>query len=305
MDRPRALALFLAVARTGSFSRAAVDAGITPQAMSKAVKQLEAELGVRLLHRTTRKLSLTDEGTRLFELADPGLRMLDDALDQVQKSRQAEAGLIRITAPPSVATHVLVPLIIEFQAQYPQTYFDLVLDDQLTDLIEARIDVGFRTGNAPERNVVVRHLGNIPMSICAAPAYLATHGTPDSLEALLRDHRCTGFRHPKTGRMMPWELMVDGELVFQSVPAILRCNDVATEHAAVLRGVGIGQLLDYTIADDLAAGRLVRLLPELSTARLGLYMYYAQRTQNPLRVRRFIDFVIAAADLKRAADAGA
>ncbi|MEC5387144.1 LysR family transcriptional regulator [Uliginosibacterium sp. H3] len=301
MDKSRALALFLAVARAGSFSRAASDAGITPQAMSKAVKQLEAELGVRLLHRTTRKLSLTDEGARLFELADPGLRLLDDALGQVQQSRQAEAGLVRITAPPSVATHVLVPLIAEFQAEYPQTHFDLVLEDQFTDLIESRIDVGFRSGNAPERNVVARHLGNVPMSICAAPAYLARHGTPDSLEALLRQHRCTGFRHPKTGRTMPWELMVDGELVFQNVTSVFSCDDVATEHAAVLSGVGIGQLLDFTIAADLAAGRLVRLLPELASARPGLYMYYAQRTQIPLRVRRFIDFVIAAADPKRAA----
>jgi DNA-binding transcriptional LysR family regulator len=118
VDRTRALTLFLAVVRAGSFSRAAVEAGLTPQAMSKAVRQLEAQ-NVRLLHRTTRKLSMTDEVSRLFELADPGMRILDDAVDQVHASREAAGGTVRVVAPPSLSGKLLVPLIREYQQLHP------------------------------------------------------------------------------------------------------------------------------------------------------------------------------------------
>lgn len=294
MEKAHCLTVFLAVVRAKSFRQAAIQAGVTPQAMSKSVKQLEEHLGIRLLHRTTRKLSLTDEGARLFELADPGLRLLDEALGHVQHSRQEMDGLIRVTAPPSVGSRILVPLLRQFQEQHPGTHFDLQLEDHFTDLVAAKIDVGFRAGTAPERNVIVRHLHNLPMTICAAPAYLRKYGTPDSLDALLK-HRCTGFRHSNTGRLLPWELQIDGAIVFQEVPAVATFNDIETEVAAVRAGIGIGQLIDYMIGDDLEAGTLIPLLPQFSSSRLGLYMYYPQRERIPLRVRRFIDFVLETA----------
>jgi DNA-binding transcriptional LysR family regulator len=259
--------------------------------MSKAVKQLEEHLGIRLLHRTTRKLSLTDEGARLFELADPGLRLLDEALGHVQHSRHEMDGVIRVTAPLSIGSRILVPLVRGFQEQHPGTHFDFQLDDHFTDLVAAKIDVGFRAGTAPERNVVARQLRKLSMTICASPDYLRQHGTPDSLESLLQ-HRCTGFRHPNTGRLIPWELQIGGEIVFQEVPAVATFNDVEAEVAAVRAGIGIGQLTDYMIGDDLETGKLIPLLPQFASARLGLYIYYPQRERIPLRVRRFIDFVV-------------
>lgn len=201
MDRTRALTLFLAVVRAGSFSRAAVEAGLTPQAMSKAVRQLETHLNVRLLHRTTRKLSMTDEGSRLFELADPGMRMLDDAVEQVHASREAAGGTIRVAAPPSLGGTLLVPLIRDYQLVHPSARFDVLLDDRFTDLVEARVDVGFRVGTSAERNVIARKLREVRLVICAAPAYIEENGKPTSLAQLLK-HRCTGFRHPNTGKTM-------------------------------------------------------------------------------------------------------
>lgn len=294
MEKAHCLTVFLAVVRAKSFRQAAIQAGVTPQAMSKSVKQLEEHLGIRLLHRTTRKLSLTDEGARLFELADPGLRLLDEALGHVQHSRQEMDGLIRITAPPSIGSRILVPLLRQFQENHPGTHFDLQLEDHFTDLVAAKIDVGFRAGTAPERNVIARHLHNLPMTICAAPEYLRKYGSPDSLDSLLR-HRCTGFRHSNTGRLLPWELQIDGAIVFQEVPAVATFNDIETEVAAVRAGIGIGQLIDYMITGDLEAGTLIPLLPQFSSSRLGLYMYYPQRERIPLRVRRFIDFVLETA----------
>jgi DNA-binding transcriptional LysR family regulator len=291
MDKARAVANFLVVARSGSFSQAAIEAGVTPQAMSKTVRQLEEALGVRLIHRTTRKLSLTEEGQQLCDLAEPGLRILDEALNQVQHSRQKIEGLIRLSGPTSVGLRILVPMVREFRERYPAVQFDLQLDDHFTDLIEAKIDVGFRAGTAPERNLIVRRLRGIKQIICASPDYLERHGKPESLEDLLR-HRCTGFRHPNTGRVVPWELQVGDNLVYQDVPAIVTFNNVEAEVEAVRSGIGIGQLTGYMVEQELANGTLVPVLPELATERLSLYMFYPQRKQIAPRVRAFIDFAM-------------
>jgi len=294
MDRARVITLFMGAARTRSFSRAAAEAGLTPQAVSKAVRQLEDHLGVRLFHRTTRSLSLTEEGSRLFELANPGLRLLDEAMDQVRNSRQDADGLIRVAAPQSIGTTLLIPLLTEFQHRYPGAYFDVQLDDHFVDLVENKIDVGFRAGTPPERNLVSRKLGDIPLLVCASPLYLERHGKPKNVEAL-KQHRCTGFRQPNTGKLVPWELHIGSETVFQEIPAVASFNTVEGELEAVRAGVGIGQMPLYMIQRDLAEGTLVHLLPKQTSALRGVYIYYPQRTQMPLRVRHFIDYIAESA----------
>jgi DNA-binding transcriptional LysR family regulator len=289
MDKARVVTLFIGVVRAGSFSQAAADAGLSPQAVSKAVRQLEDHLGVRLFHRTTRSLSLTEEGERLFELANPGLRLLDEALDHVQNSRKDMDGVIRVAAPTSFGNHMLVPLVRDFQEQYPGVQFDLLMEDHFTDLIEAKIDVGFRGGNPPERNLISRRIGDIGLVICAAPRYIERYGAPKTVDELLA-HRCTGFRQPNTGRMVPWELHVDGGTVYKDIPTVASFNTVEGEVQAVRAGVGIGQLAAYMVDRDLADGNLVHLLPQTTTVNSGVFMYYQQRTQMPQRVRQFIDF---------------
>ncbi len=237
------------------------------------MRTLEEYLGVRLFHRTTRKLSLTTEGARLFELAEPGMRQLDEALEQVRSNRSEDDGMVRVTAPHSVGARVLVPLIRAFREEYPGITFDVVLSDLFTDLVEAKIDIGFRAGTSPGQNLVARKLCDLPLLICAAPEYLARHGTPDSLDAL-RHHACTGFRRPVTGRLLPWELMVDGDLVYLEVPAVAtlpamwrpRSRRCAPASAS-------GELSAYMVQDDLAAGRLVSILPDYRSNNVGLYMY--------------------------------
>ncbi|NYE61742.1 DNA-binding transcriptional LysR family regulator [Duganella sp. 1224] len=297
MDKARVISLFIGVVRAKSFSQAAVDAGLTPQAVSKAVRQLEDHLGVRLFHRTTRSLSLTDDGARLFELANPGLRLLDEALEQIRNSRLEVDGLIRLAAPTSIGNAIIVPLLQEFQQRYPGAHFDVQLDDHFTDLVESKIDVGFRAGSPPERNLISRKLGAMTLLTCAAPAYLAQHGTPRRV-ADLAAHRCTGFRQPNTGRLLPWEFHVDGATVYQDVTAVASFNTVEGELTAVLNGVGIGQVPVFMIERELASGALVPLLTQTITANSGVFMYYQQRTQMPLRVRHFIDFVAERATLR-------
>jgi DNA-binding transcriptional LysR family regulator len=290
MDTTRVLNIFLSVARAQSFSQAAHDTGLTTPAVSRAIAQLEAHLGVRLLHRTTRRVNLTDEGARLFELADAGLRLLDEAMDKTVYSKQT-GGVIRIAAPRSLGVKLLVPAIASFQEAHPDVLFEVVLDDHFTDLVANRIDVGFRAGTAPERNVIARSLGSMSLVVCASTQYVAKHGFPRSANEL-SEHRCTGFRHPNTGRTVPWELLVGNEFVFKDVHAVATFNDVDAELAAVRAGIGIGQLPDYLVAGEVNGGGLVALLPQCATSRLGVFMFYPERERIPARVRQFIDYVM-------------
>ncbi len=294
MDKSRVISLFIGVVRAGSFSQAAVSEGLAAQSVSKAIRQLEDYLGVRLFHRTTRSLALTEEGQRLYELASPGLQLLDEALEQVRNSGDEVEGLIRISAPTSLGSHLLAPMLCEFQERHPRARFDLVLADQFTDLVAAKIDVGFRAGSAPDRNLIARRIGDVVLKICAAPAYLERHGRPASREELAL-HRCTGYRQANTGRLMPWELQGEEGTLALDMPCVASFNTVESEAAAVMRGIGIGQLAGYLVDEEIAAGKLEHLLPELDTRNAGIYMTYPQRTRMPSRVRLFIDYAYDAA----------
>jgi DNA-binding transcriptional LysR family regulator len=187
--------LFIGVVRAKAFSQAAVDAGLTPQAVSKAVRQLEEHLGVRLFHRTTRSLSLTDEGAPV-RAGQPRPAPAGRGARPDQGSRLEVEGLIRVAAPTSIGNAIIVPLLQEFQQRYPGAHFDVQLDDHFTDLVESKIDVGFRAGSPPERNLISRKLGDITLLTCAAPSYLARTARRRKVSELAA-HRCTGFRRPR------------------------------------------------------------------------------------------------------------
>lgn len=292
MDDLRALSTLARVVESGSFRRAAVDLGVAPQATSKTVRQLEAQLGVRLLHRTTRKLSLTDEGAQLLAQIRPALSTIHTALGELRSARQDVVGTLRITAPRSVGQHLVLPLVGPFLDLHPSLQLQLELEDRFTDVTLAKIDVGFRVGPAMDRNVVARRLIDIQQWICASPEYLERHGRPKSWDELLR-HRCTGFRHVNTGRVLPWEYQLHGETTYRDVPARFETNDVDAEVLAVLSGIGIGQLPSYVARPLVEQGRLVHLLVRHTSERMGLYIYYAQRTHLPARSRKFIEFAVA------------
>jgi len=210
----RAIAVFTKAAELGSLRQAADAQGITPQAASQALAQLEVFLGVRLFHRTTRRLSLTEEGARFLESARPGLDRLHRALQDARQDRQQMAGPLRIVAPRFIADGLLWPLLDEFCAAHPGVEPDVRLDDRLGNWVEDRVDVGFRAGGAPEEGLIARRLLPLQLIACAAPAYLQRHGVPASLDELAAGgHRCSGFRRPSTGKLMPWEFAVDGEIV--------------------------------------------------------------------------------------------
>jgi DNA-binding transcriptional LysR family regulator len=287
----RAISTFVKAAELGSLRQAAIAQAITPQAASQALTQLESHLGVRLFHRTTRKLSLTEEGSRFLEAAQPGLSTLQRALHGARRGREEIAGPLRIVAPRSTMLTVLWPVLEEFCRLHPRVEPDVQLDDRIGNWVEDRVDVGFRAGSAPEGGVVSRRLLPMQLIVCAAPSYLAKHGAPASIEELAQ-HRCSGFRHPMSGKVMPWDFKVGDEVVSSAIATSFCTNDLDLEAQAVLAGEAIGQLLGTTVAPLIRAGRLVPLLPEHMADHLALYVYYGSRVSQPARVRAFIDLAV-------------
>lgn len=289
MDQVRALTLFSKVAALGSFQRVAVAEGITAQAVGKSIRQLEDHLGVRVVHRTTRRCSLTQEGQSLLELTRGPLAELDRALASVNAASQQVVGSLRVSAAPS-ARHVLAEPIARFCERHPRVRIELITANAFTDTVGERVDVGFRSGHPPQGDLVARRLFTVRQRLCAAPAYLLRHGTPATLDDL-RGHRCTGFRDAQSGKPWPWQLA--GAQGDHAPDPIVSTNDPETEVALVRAGVGIGLLDDITAGMDLQAGRLVEVLPEARPADLGFHLYYPTRKRMPQRTRAFIDFMLA------------
>jgi DNA-binding transcriptional LysR family regulator len=287
----RSIATFAKTAELGSLRQAAAAQGMTPQAASQALAQLEQHLGVRLFHRTTRSMSLTDEGRQFLEAAQPALVGLQRALHMARRATDEIAGPLRIVGPRSTFAPVLWPLLDEFCRLYPEVQPDVQLDDRIGNWVEDRVDVGFRVGPSPAEGVIARRLFGLQLIVCAAPAYLARHGAPDSLNALAA-HRCSGFRHPSTGKIVPWYVRVGDEVIEHPVVPALCVNDEALETEAVLAGHAIGLVTSVTAAAHIRAGRLVPLLTAHVADRSGVFIYYGSRAAQPARARAFIDLAI-------------
>lgn len=289
----RAIATLAKAIELGSLRQAALAQGVTPQAASQAIAQLEQHLGVRLLHRTTRRLALTAEGLCLLENARPALASLDRALLLTREIKDEMAGPLRIVGPRSSFAPLLMPLLTEFCQAHPGIRPDVQLDDGLGNWVQDRVDVGFRIDTSPEDGVIGRRLFPVQLIVCAAPAYLARHGWPTRVDDLAT-HRCSVYRHPATGKVAPWYLTVDGEVEHHHLPAsAFSTNDTELELGAVLAGQVIGQMANFLVADHLRAGRLVPLLLPHLSAPMGLHLYYGSRIAQPRRVRAFIDLAVA------------
>lgn len=292
MDELRALRLFHKVAETGSLRQAAVSEGLTPQAVSKSIGQLEQHLGIRLLSRTTRKSSLTQEGMQLREQTAAPIEDLANALRRARSATERITGTLRLSAAPS-ARKVLTAPIAAFCNLHPEVTIEFLAANAFSDLVLDQVDVGFRAGMPPQGEFVARRLFTVPQVVCAAPAYLARYGTPASVEEL-PSHRCTGFRHHATGRVLPWELEDAGRPITVDVTPFFCTNDPEVELDVVRSGTALGLLDSINAAHDLRTGNLVALWPHLANNALGFHIYYAGGRRLPRRTRAFIDFITSA-----------
>jgi DNA-binding transcriptional LysR family regulator len=287
----RAIETFAKAIELGSIRRAAAAQGVSPQAASQSLAALEERLGVRLLHRTTRSIALTQEGQQFLETAQPALAALERAVDNVRIAKDEIAGPLRIIAPRYSFLPLLWPLVHAFCRQHPEVQPDIKLDDRIGNWVQDRADVGFRIGSPPDDDVAARRLFAVQLIVCAAPSYIAEFGVPSSIDQLT-SHRCSVFRHPATGRVLPWLLKVGDEVIARNVAPALSTNDAQLETEAVLAGQVIGLLSGLSAAALIRSGRLVPLLTEHATDHMSVHIYYGSRAAQPSRVRAFIDLAV-------------
>lgn len=287
----RSITTFIKAAELGSLRKAAADLGISPQAASKALAQLEAHLDVRLFHRTTRVMSLTDAGQRLFEDVQPAVTGMQRALQSARSARDEFAGPLRITGPRTTFQPILWRLVDEFCDMHPGIQPDVLLDDRIGNWVEDRVDVGFRLGPSPHEGVIARRLFPVQLPICGAPSYFAKHGVPESL-ADLAAHRCSAYRHPSTGKVLPWRVKIDGQAADQPVVPAICSNDELFELQAVLAGKVLGQLAGVTAAPFIRSGALIPILVDHMPDYASYFVYFGSRSSQPVRARAFIDLAV-------------
>jgi DNA-binding transcriptional LysR family regulator len=283
------IAVFARVVELGSFTRAAEQLGVPRSTVSRAVARLEERLGVRLLQRSTRALRLTDAGVAYHERVAAALGLIEDAEGEVSHLQGAPRGTLRITAPYDVGAGFLAEIVARFTARYPEVRVDAVLTGRLVDLIAEGFDLAIRAGRLRDSSLMSRNLGSMESRLFAAPAYLAARGQPASPEAL-RDHDCVLFR-PQNGKAR-WRLTGSAGAVLVEVSGSIGADDFSFVRAAVCAGAGVGLLPWFLCVDDVAAGRLVRVLPRYEQTGVALYIVYPPTEHLPQRVAVFRDFLI-------------
>lgn len=282
------LAIFVAVVESGSFSRAAEQLDLANSAVSRAVKKLETKLGVSLLNRTTRQLSLTEEGERYFRRVQLILQEMAAAENELMESRQTPRGLLRIDAATPVMLHLLMPLIKPFRERYPEITLSLVSSETFINLIERKVDVAIRAGTLTDSSLRAKPLFASYRKIIASPDYLARYGTPQCVEDL-KDHVCLGFS--ETASLNRWPAsQCDGQL-YDITPGITS-NSGETLKQLCLMGNGIACLSDYMINREIREGKFVELLTDrlLPVEMPFSAVYYSDRAVST-RIRTFIDFL--------------
>ena len=269
----------MAIARRGTFRAAAVDLGVSTTALSHTIAKFESGLGVRLFNRTTRSVSLTDAGRLFIDNVGPSLQGVYDALEVVRARRETPSGLLRINTPPFAARTILSSLVLKFLQRYPEMQVDIVTDGRLIDIVAEGFDMGVRVAKLIPNDMIAISLGQPQRhAIVASPQYLKEQGSPETPLDLLH-HACIRVRLPD-GTIYRWHLENAGEVVQVDVRGQLTLDEASLARIAVLEGAGIGCFLEQDVVEDIAAGRLVRLLNDWPPPFPGLCIYYPGR-RNP------------------------
>jgi len=284
------VALFVHVVRAGSFAAAARRLGMPSNTASRRVQQLEQRLGVRLMQRSTRRLTLTDAGQVFFARCAEQVEELEQSARDLAENTERPGGRVRVAAPADFFSFFSMGWITEFLATYPKVRLEFVLSDARTDLLGEGIDVALRMGKVLEPSLIARQIGSGRATLVASPAYLATRGTPTSV-ASLADHDC--IAEPNTSGRMTWRL--DGPAGPQEVPVTGRfhANTVRVMIDAALAGLGVALLPAAMTAPHVRAGELVEILPGHSVDGVGVYFVYLSRRQLPRAVTVFIEFAMS------------
>ncbi|PKM27537.1 MAG: LysR family transcriptional regulator [Gammaproteobacteria bacterium HGW-Gammaproteobacteria-13] len=288
MDRLMATRVFVEVVERGSQTAAAEALEMSRAMVSRYLGELEAWVGARLLHRTTRKLSLTGAGEQLLGQCREMLAMAEAMQSVSRTDEAAPRGTLRIACSQSLAQAWLVRALDDFIRRYPQVSVDLLVGSQAVNLVEARIDLALRITNQLDPNLIARQLAVCRSVVCATPAYLAKHGTPQRPEDLAQ-HNCLSYAY--FGRSI-WEFSRAGEPHAVAVSGNLSANESMVLLEAVLADIGISLQPRYSVSAHLRSGALVQLLPDYEPQELGIHALYGTRRQMPPALRALLDFLI-------------
>ena len=284
--------VFVAVVRCGSFANAARSLDLSQSVASRAVARLEKRLGVRVLDRTTRSVSLTDEGRGLFERLEPLLQGFEDAFTSVAKEQSRVRGKLRVKLHPTLAHMIDGKQLKSFLEDYPDLSVEFISSDKLGDLVGEGLDIALYVGELSSSSLIARKLLDTRVITVAAPDYLARHRKVAQPSDLLKsEHTLIDYRNPETGRTFPWEFHRGRKIMKIATPGRLIVSDIVTLHGICVAGWGIAQVLEAAVKPMLGTGALVKLLPEWGDERFPIYALYPSRNYVPPKVRVFIDFV--------------
>jgi DNA-binding transcriptional LysR family regulator len=281
--------VFFNVVEANGFGAAARRLETTPASVSRRVKSLEQRLGVRLLQRTTRKLSLTEAGERYFREGRRLLHELDDLEQALTASAHEPEGELRIVAPMSFGQRRLAPLVVRFAKLHPKLRISLILEDRETDLIDAAADLAIRIGHPADSSMIARAIAPVPRHACASPEYLERRGYPESPEDLLH-HDCLHYN--LISEREEWTFLSDNGEQTLAIRGNFCSNNGDVLAEAAVQGLGITLLPNFIVEEGLAGGRLVKVLENYERAPLTLFALYPSRQHVPAKTRRFLDFLL-------------
>ncbi|MDQ7981632.1 LysR family transcriptional regulator [Paraburkholderia sp. SARCC-3016] len=288
------IGVFAAVVDTGTFAAASELLEMSPPGVSRAIARLEKRLKIRLFNRTTRSVSLTDEGRRFYEQVMPHLRGMEEAAAAAAGNAVSVRGKLRINLDPVISRSVLAPPLEAFMDAHPDLELEFIARDHLGDLIADGFDLALRFGEPRSSSLVARKLLETPVVTVAAPAYLEQHGRPANPQALSEQtHRCLEFRNPETGRPYAWEFHRKRKQLVVPTNGRLTVNEPSALLSACVAGFGIAQMLLLVAEPLIREGKLINLFPDWSDERFPLYAYHPSRHHVPAKTRAFLDFVVA------------
>lgn len=275
------LAAFEVVAKHGSFTRAATELGMSQSALSHAIKMLEDRLGVRLLARTTRSVSVTDAGETLLRSLRPALEDIATGVDALGAMRGKAAGPIRLTATKHAVSSVVMPVLPKFFSDYPDVQIDMIVDDGFIDIVANKIDAGIRFGDIVEKDMIAVRIGpDVPMCVVGAPSYFQKFGQPQTPRDLSA-HQCINYRHLRTSGFFGWEFVEDGRPLQARVNGPLTFSNTELLLEAALAGHGLAYTYENYALEHIEAGRLERTLAKWCPTFPGYYLYHPSRRQVP------------------------
>lgn len=290
MNKLQAMEVFVQVVDAGSFSRAAGNMQLPRATVSTLIQGLEQALSIRLLHRTTRQLTVTADGAAYYERCIRILSDVRDAEESLSRNRLNPGGRLRVDTSTGLASKILVPALPAFFERYPDIQLELGSSDRTVDLIEEGVDCAIRGGELLDSSLIARRIGVLNFVTCAAPSYIDKYGMPRHPDDLAR-HRCVNYFSAKTGKIYGWNFVRGTERIDVPLPGMIALNDGNAYVEAGLAGLGIVQITDYLLDEHVKAGTLVQVLPDWGTDPLPVHVVYPQNRHLSAKMRAFVEWV--------------